>query len=309
LIGFQFTANPHLLVNQHTANGTESVGTSYFAKTALKGKSATLERLRADRQLQEALAVGPDPLHLASVFGLDPKTAIRYMAFCGASILRTDPDGPPRLISTHSGTVRLLRPPLTRRVSTQARDTWNVASSGHGLAAIRQGTRILLWNTSIASGKRRIQASFAGSIINRGYPRNPGMHLGGTYAQWVTSLAVSPDEKAIASGSVDGLIRVWDARTRRCGALLGYGEGHRSPNTEQQAVSALAFGTLEGAPVLASADRSGRVELWDFRREARIGRHDDHTDAIPVLGFASTSSSLISVSMDGTIRRWCLRQL
>jgi hypothetical protein len=28
--------------------------------------------------LQEALAVGPDPLHLASVFGLDPKTAIRY---------------------------------------------------------------------------------------------------------------------------------------------------------------------------------------------------------------------------------------
>ena len=28
--------------------------------------------------LQEALAVGPDPLHLASVFGLDSKTAIRY---------------------------------------------------------------------------------------------------------------------------------------------------------------------------------------------------------------------------------------
>jgi integrase len=72
------TANPHLLVNQHSANGTEPVSTSYFAKTALKGKAATLERLRVDRQLQEALTVGPDPLHLASVFGLDPKTAIRY---------------------------------------------------------------------------------------------------------------------------------------------------------------------------------------------------------------------------------------
>lgn len=72
------TANPHLMVNQHSANGTEPVSTSYFAKTALKGKAATLERLRVDRQLQEALAVGPDPLHLASVFGLDPKTAIRY---------------------------------------------------------------------------------------------------------------------------------------------------------------------------------------------------------------------------------------
>jgi hypothetical protein len=29
-------------------------------------------------QLEEALAHGPDPLHLAAVFGLDPNTAIRY---------------------------------------------------------------------------------------------------------------------------------------------------------------------------------------------------------------------------------------
>jgi len=71
-------ANPHLMVNQHSANGTEPVSTSYVAKTALRGKAATLERLRVDRQLQEALACGPDPLHMASVFGLDPKTAIRY---------------------------------------------------------------------------------------------------------------------------------------------------------------------------------------------------------------------------------------
>ena len=72
------TANPHLLVNQQSANGTGPVSTSYFAKTALRGKAATLERLRVDRQLQEALACGPDPLHLAAMFGLDPKTAIRY---------------------------------------------------------------------------------------------------------------------------------------------------------------------------------------------------------------------------------------
>ena len=72
------TANPHLLVNQMSANGTGPVSTSYFAKVALRGKAATLERLRVDRQLQEALARGPDPLHLAAMFGLDPKTAIRY---------------------------------------------------------------------------------------------------------------------------------------------------------------------------------------------------------------------------------------
>lgn len=72
------TANPHLIINQMSANGTGPVTTIYFAKNELRGQAATLERLRVDRQLQEALAHGPDPLHLAAVFGLDPKTAIRY---------------------------------------------------------------------------------------------------------------------------------------------------------------------------------------------------------------------------------------
>jgi hypothetical protein len=58
---------------------TGPVSTIYFAKTKLRGQAATLERLRVDRQLEEALAHGPDPLHLAAVFDLDPKTAIRYV--------------------------------------------------------------------------------------------------------------------------------------------------------------------------------------------------------------------------------------
>jgi hypothetical protein len=68
-----FTANPYLLVNHRSANGTGPVSTSYFAASALRRTAVALERLRVDRQLQEALAVGPDPLHLASVFSLDPR--------------------------------------------------------------------------------------------------------------------------------------------------------------------------------------------------------------------------------------------
>ena len=71
------TANPHLLINQQSAMGTGPV-TGLSRKQELRGRAATLERLRVDRQLEEALAHGPDPLHLATVFGLDPKTAIRY---------------------------------------------------------------------------------------------------------------------------------------------------------------------------------------------------------------------------------------
>ncbi|MFB6709773.1 hypothetical protein ACFCW6_34360 [Streptomyces sp. NPDC056333] len=40
--------------------------------------TAALERLRVDRQLEEALTHGAGPLHLALVFGIDEKTAIGY---------------------------------------------------------------------------------------------------------------------------------------------------------------------------------------------------------------------------------------
>jgi hypothetical protein len=46
--------------------------------TSLRGLPATLERLRIDCQLTEAMAAGFDPLHLAEVFGISEHTAIRY---------------------------------------------------------------------------------------------------------------------------------------------------------------------------------------------------------------------------------------
>ncbi|MFC7260254.1 hypothetical protein [Streptomyces lutosisoli] len=42
------------------------------------GQTATLERLRVDRQLEETHTHYAEPLHLALVFGIDEKTAIRY---------------------------------------------------------------------------------------------------------------------------------------------------------------------------------------------------------------------------------------
>ncbi|WFB05661.1 hypothetical protein LRS74_00505 [Streptomyces sp. LX-29] len=71
------TANLHLLINNQTATKT-SRASNHWISAAMRGQDATLERLRVDRQLEEALTHGPDPLHLAEVFGLDEKTAMRY---------------------------------------------------------------------------------------------------------------------------------------------------------------------------------------------------------------------------------------
>jgi hypothetical protein len=71
------TANPHLIINKQTASSTRPVSDN--ALTApFRRRAATLEALRVDRQLDEALTHGPDPLHLAVVFGLNETTAVRY---------------------------------------------------------------------------------------------------------------------------------------------------------------------------------------------------------------------------------------
>ncbi len=71
------TANPHLLVTQQTAHEIGPVSRAWMARTFAR-MGITLEQLRVDRQLDEALTRGPDPLHLAAVFDLDAKTAVPY---------------------------------------------------------------------------------------------------------------------------------------------------------------------------------------------------------------------------------------
>jgi hypothetical protein len=91
------TANPHLIINQQTAMTTRPVSENWLTGSC-RGLTATLERLRVDRQLEEALTSGADPLHLAAVFGIDDTTAIKY-ATIARQLLDTaaehhDPAGP-----------------------------------------------------------------------------------------------------------------------------------------------------------------------------------------------------------------------
>jgi integrase len=69
------TANPHLLISKESALRHGPVSGAWILN--LLGLPATLERLRIDCQLTEAMATGFDPLHLAEVFGISEHTAIR----------------------------------------------------------------------------------------------------------------------------------------------------------------------------------------------------------------------------------------
>jgi integrase len=71
-----YTANRHLLISRISALGTGPVAPDYLDKHQLRGIS--LEHIRRDRILQEALAARADPLHLALIFNIDHTNAMAY---------------------------------------------------------------------------------------------------------------------------------------------------------------------------------------------------------------------------------------
>ncbi len=70
------TANRHVLISRISALGTGPVSPGYLDKHQLRGIS--LEHIRRDRILHEALATGAGPLHLALVFNIDHTNAMAY---------------------------------------------------------------------------------------------------------------------------------------------------------------------------------------------------------------------------------------
>lgn len=71
------TANPHLLISAAGALTGKPISRQHLAGL-FRDTGVTLDPLRMDRHLEEALDYGPDPLHLARTFGVSKATGIRY---------------------------------------------------------------------------------------------------------------------------------------------------------------------------------------------------------------------------------------
>lgn len=89
------TLNRHVLVSRQTANGTDPVS-AYFLKRQLTLDGVSLDRVRADRVLGEALATGADPLHLTAIFNLSETTAVKYAILARQLITPADHGAEPK---------------------------------------------------------------------------------------------------------------------------------------------------------------------------------------------------------------------
>jgi hypothetical protein len=68
-----------ILISDKTAHGTGPIS-QQFVTLRMNHIGCTVDRIRKDRILHEALAARADPLHLSLVFGIFHSTAVRYSA-------------------------------------------------------------------------------------------------------------------------------------------------------------------------------------------------------------------------------------
>ncbi|WP_245671793.1 site-specific integrase [Nocardia amamiensis] len=87
------TVNPHMLVGPKTVHGTAPIS-QRSVSLRMQPSGCTVDRIRRDRILHEALTAGPDPLHLTLVFGISHNTAARYAAVA-EHLLSDELDHPP----------------------------------------------------------------------------------------------------------------------------------------------------------------------------------------------------------------------
>ena len=113
------------------------------------------------------------------------------------------------------------------------------------------------------------------------------------HSDWVTSLAISPNNEVVASGGKDGEIYLWNLNS---GTFIKKLEKH------SKAVLSLAFSP--DSQTLASASYSQTIKIHDWRESNVIQTLETYPNYTQCLVFSQHSQRLFSSNSQGNICTW-----
>lgn len=122
--------------------------------------------------------------------------------------------------------------------------------------------------------------------------RIPNAHKGG-----VSSLALAANQRFIVSGGGDGLVRVWELRSRE---LISDLKQHTMGITQ------VALYNDDVHALSCGRDRS--FVCWDLRRETRVSSHTQRMGTINALALTKDQSLVITGGQERRITYWDLRE-
>jgi WD40 repeat protein/transcriptional regulator with XRE-family HTH domain len=160
---------------------------------------------------------------------------------------------------------------------------WSVATSSHGtywaMGSRRGGVRV--WRDD-------------GKVLDLAWQAHTAA---------VQALAFGPDEQAIATGSWDGTIKLWNLEN---GTLSGGQVSLLWLGQHAGSIHRLAF--RPDGRTLASGGDDGVIRLWDVSTGKPLQTLSDESSAVYALAWSPDGRWLSCGSFDGTIRLWQMQE-
>lgn len=206
----------------------------------------------------------------------------------GRRIAAVSSEGAVRVWTIDGGAVRSVDLPEARGRFSHvdiSRDGARVVAGGGGIGRAGKDAPVWLW-------------SVEGGLI--------GELRGHTDA--VIEVAFRPDGQAVATSSMDGTARVWDATSAAPLAKFAV-VGPKFPDMPlADGISSMAaVGSLAWRPDgrrLATGDHTGAIHEWAVGEDRPATTLRGHTDDVTALQYSADGERLASGSADGTARIW-----
>ncbi|XP_028267812.1 transducin beta-like protein 3 [Parambassis ranga] len=115
----------------------------------------------------------------------------------------------------------------------------------------------------------------------------------------VNSVAVSPNDKLLASGSQDRTAKLWSLTADGTISLLGVFRGHR------RGVWAVCFSPVDQVLVTSSAD--GTTKLWSLQDFSCLKTFEGHDASVLKVVFVSRGTQLLTSGSDGLVKLWTIK--